>query len=92
MTNIFPRTAQKGRKYVSPGRSFALRSAGQGRNPLWTKSTVAPNRLKSTLALGATLLEKLKMYLLAIAQSHRLLVLQADNQQLFQPRTTKLKS
>ena len=64
MTKNIPSTALKGRQYVSPGRSFALRSAGLGTSPILTKSTVAPTRLKSTPALGATLLEKAKKYCL----------------------------
>ena len=37
MTKNIPSTALKGRQYVSPGRSFALRSAGLGRSQCFVK-------------------------------------------------------
>ena len=68
MTINFPSIALKGRQYVSPGRSFALRSEGLGRNPLLTKSTVAPTKTRTATALRATLLNnQVNPKLLAIA-------------------------
>ena len=50
MTNSFPSPVLKGRQYVSPGRSFALRSAGLGTSPFLTKSTVAPEQPRTSNA------------------------------------------
>jgi hypothetical protein len=63
MTNNFPSPALKGRQYVSPGRSFALRSAGLGSSQFSIKSTVAPAKSRTATALRATLLETPPKYL-----------------------------
>ena len=53
--------------------------AGLGKNRKLSRATVAPVRQRTSIAMGATLLENPKQYLLAIARPHHLLSLQADS-------------